>query len=958
MTTRQHLYLVDGSAYIFRAYHRLPPLTNPRGVPVGAVYGYTTMLWKLAEDLHKADGPTHLAVILDKAGTSFRNILYDQYKANRPPAPEDLVPQFPLIRDATRAFSLPCIEEDDLEADDIIASYALAASAQGWDVTIVSSDKDLMQLVGTSAGGGHVDMLDTMKSQRIDTAEVIEKFGVPPEKVGDVLALMGDSVDNIPGIRGIGPKTAGKLIQDHGTLEAALAAAPDMKPGKLRDSLIEQADMARLSRRLVQLKEDCPLPLPLESFAITAIPPDPLAAFLTDHGFSSLLRRLDAGRGSPDRANSLHPAKAVAVTVGDSGVTILAPPLDRGSQVGSRQAMAELPPIDLDAYECVKTLDALDAWIARGFAARLIAFDTETTALDAQQADLVGISLAVGPNQACYIPLGHAGGDMFAQRPTQIPRDQALARLQPLLENDAVLKVGHNAKYDLNMLARHGIHVAPIDDTMVMSFDLDAGRGEEGIGGGHGMNELALRHLGHTCIAFKDICGSGRSAIGFAQVPLDRATIYAAEDADVTWRLHRLLKPRLSDESATRVYERVDRPLIPVVAQMERHGIHVDRARLAGLSTDFAKALAELETEIHGLAGMPFTIGSPKQLGDVLFAQMGQKGGKKGKSGQFSTDQGVLEKLAAEGVTIAARVLDWRQLAKLRSTYTEALQAAINLQTNRVHTCYSLVGAQTGRLSSTEPNLQNIPIRTEIGRQIRECFVAEPGHVLLAADYSQIELRLAAHMADVPALKEAFAQGADIHARTAEELFGRVDRDTRGRAKTINFAILYGISRWGLAARLAVSPDEAQAMISRYFERFPGIQRYIHDTLAGVRERGYSETLFGRKCWFPRINAKAQAERQGSERAAINAPIQGTCADIIKRAMVRMGPALAEAGLSQTRMLLQVHDELVFELPEGDVAAASAIIRQVMEDAAGPAVELTVPLGVEIGTGHSWGSAH
>ena len=952
MTTKQHLYLVDGSAYIFRAYHRLPPLTNPRGVPVGAVYGYTTMLWKLAEDLHKADGPTHLAVILDKAGTSFRNQLYDQYKAHRPPPPDDLVPQFPLIRDATRAFSLPCIEEADLEADDIIASYARAAAAQGWDVTIVSSDKDLMQLIGTATDGGHVDMLDTMKNQRIDVADVIEKFGVPPEKVGDVLALMGDSVDNIPGIRGIGPKTAGKLIQDHGDLETALAAAGGMKPGKLRDSLIDQADMARLSRQLVQLKEDCPLPLPLESFALDAIPAAPLAAFLTEHGFSSLLRRLDAGIGSPDRPTALNPGKPGQFA---NGATPAAAPTVPGA---SRQPLPELPAIDHAAYDTVQSLDSLDAWIARGFAARVIAFDTETSALDAQQADLVGISLAIGPNQACYIPLGHRGGDMFASHPEQIPRDAALARLKPLLESDAVLKVGHNAKYDLNMLARSNIHVAPIDDTMVMSFDLDAGRMEEGIGGGHGMNELALRHLEHRCIAFKEVCGSGRGAISFAQVPLDRATPYAAEDAEVTWRLHRLLKPRLSEESATRVYERVDRPLIPVVAQMERHGIHVDRARLAGLSTDFAKAMAELESEIHALAGMAFAIGSPKQLGDILFEQMGQKGAKKGKSGQFSTDQSVLEKLAAEGVTMAARVLDWRQLAKLRSTYTEALQAAINPATSRVHTCYSLVGAQTGRLSSTEPNLQNIPIRTEIGRQIRECFVAEPGNVLLAADYSQIELRLAAHMADVPALKEAFAEGADIHARTAQELFGGVDRDTRGRAKTINFAILYGISRWGLATRLAVTPDEAQAMIMRYFERFPGIQRYIHDTLAAVRERGYSETLFGRKCWFPRINAKAQAERQGSERAAINAPIQGTCADIIKRAMVRMGPALTAAGLSQVRMLLQVHDELVFELPEGDIAAASEVIGAVMAGAARPAVALTVPLGVDIGTGLSWGSAH
>jgi DNA polymerase-1 len=568
------------------------------------------------------------------------------------------------------------------------------------------------------------------------------------------------------------------------------------------------------------------------------------------------------------------------------------------------------------------------------------------------------VSLAVGPGEACYIPLGHGSSDMFAEKPLQVPLDQALARLQPLLESDAVLKVGQNAKYDLNMFAHRGIHVGPIDDTMVMSFDLDAGRSEEGIGGGHGMDELSLRHLGHTTLTFKDVCGSGRSAISFAEVPLDRATRYAAEDAEVTWRLHRLLKPRLSDEHATRIYERVDRPLIPVVAQMERHGIRVDRERLAGLSTDFAHAMAGLEGQIHELAGGAFTIGSPLQLGKVLFDQMELKGGKKGKSGQYSTDQSVLERLAGEGATMAARVLDWRQLSKLRSTYTEALQAAINPVTGRVHTSYSLVGAQTGRLSSTEPNLQNIPIRTEIGRQIRECFVAEPGHVLLAADYSQIELRLAAAMADVPALKEAFAAGQDIHARTAEEMFGYVDRDTRGRAKTINFAILYGISRWGLGGRLGVTSDEAQAMIDRYFERFPGIRNYIHETLEQVRERGYSETLFGRKCWFPRINSKVQAERQGSERAAINAPIQGTCADIIKRAMVRMGPALAAADLPQVRMLLQVHDELVFELPEADVAAASPVIRQVMAEAALPAVSLDVPLGVEIGTGQSWGSAH
>lgn len=944
MAQKQHLYLVDGSSYIFRAYHRLPPLTNPAGTPVGAVYGYTTMLWKLAADLDAADGPTHLAVILDASGESFRNDIYEHYKANRPEPPEDLVPQFPLIRDATRAFSLPCIEVPGLEADDLIATYARRAQERGWDVTIVSSDKDLMQLIG-EVDGAKIDMLDTMKNQRIWLEEVEEKFGVGPQLVGDVLALMGDSVDNVPGIFGIGPKTASKLIAEHGSLTAALDAAPAMKPSKLRDRLIEGRGDAELSKVLVTLKEDCDLPQPLEEMVLGPVPPEPLAAFLTEHGFTSLLRRLDAGAGSPARTTDLNPAKPS--TAGANGTSD-----------ANRQPLPDMPPVDHAAYETVQTAQRLEAWVTRARAAQVVAVDTETSSLDAIRADLVGVSLALGPNDACYIPLGHGGSDMFAEKPQQVPMAEAIALLKPLLEDEAVLKVFQNGKYDLNVLARQGIMVSPIDDTMVISFALDAGRGEEGMGGGHGMDELSQRHLGHTPIPFKDLCGTGKKAIGFAEVPLDRAAAYAAEDADVTWRLHALLKPRLAAEGGARVYERVDRPLIPVVAGMEREGIRVDRARLAKLSEEFSHEINRLEGEIHAVAGQEFTVGSPKQLGEILFDKLGYKGGKKGKSGQYSTDVSVLEKLASEGAPIARLVLEWRQLAKLKSTYTDALQEAINPETGRVHTSYSLVGAQTGRLSSTDPNLQNIPIRTAIGRQIREAFVPEPGNVLLAADYSQIELRLAAHMADVASLKEAFAHGEDIHSRTAQEMFGEVTRDTRGRAKTINFAILYGISRWGLAARLEVEPDEAQAMIDTYFQRFPGIQRYIHETLESVRARGYSETLFGRKTWFPRINSKNQAERQGSERAAINAPIQGTSADIIKRAMARMLPALAEAGLTDVRMLLQVHDELVFELPESRVEAATPIIRQVMAEAALPAVELTVPLGVEIGTGLSWDAAH
>lgn len=951
--TKQHLYLVDGSSYIFRAYHRLPPLTNPEGTPVGAVYGYTTMLWKLAADLDEAEGPTHLAVILDKGSISFRNDIYADYKANRPPPPEDLVPQFPLIRDATRAFSLPCIEEEGLEADDLIASYAREAQRMGWDVTIVSSDKDLMQLVGevdSPHGPARIDMLDTMKNQRIYLDEVAEKFGVTPDLVGDVLALMGDSVDNVPGIFGIGPKTASKLIAEHGSLTAALDSAPTMKPSKLKDRLIEGRADAELSKVLVTLREDCDLPQPIAEMKLGPVPPEPLSAFLERHGFTSLLRRLTGGNGSPSRTTDLNPPKPS--TAGSNGTAD-----------ANRQALPDMPPLDHSAYETVQSLDRLSHWITRARAARLVAVDTETTSLDSIRAELVGVSLALGPNDACYIPLAHhniggGGDDMFAQKPQQVPMADALAALKPLLEDGSVLKVFQNGKYDLNVFARVGINVAPIDDTMVISFALDAGRGEEGIGGGHGMDELCQRHLGHTAIAYKDVCGTGKKAIGFAEVPLDRATCYAAEDADVTLRLHRHLKPRLAIEGGSRVYERVDRPLIPVVAAMEREGIRVDRARLAKLSEEFAIEIGRLEGEIHVLAGQEFTVGSPKQLGEILFEKLGHKGGKKGKSGQYSTDVSVLEKLAVESAPIARKVLEWRQLAKLKSTYTDALQTAINPATGRVHTSYSLVGAQTGRLSSTDPNLQNIPIRTAIGRQIREAFVPEPGNVLLAADYSQIELRLAAHMAGVDSLKEAFAAGEDIHARTAREMFGEVTRDTRAQAKTINFAILYGISRWGLAGRLEVTPEEAQAMIDTYFQRFPGIQRYIHETLESVRAKGYSETLFGRKTWFPRINSKNQAERQGSERAAINAPIQGTSADIIKRAMARMLPALADAGLHDVRMLLQVHDELVFELPEERVEAATPIIRQVMAEAALPSVALTVPLGVDIGTGLSWDAAH
>jgi DNA polymerase-1 len=918
----QHLYLVDGSSYIFRAFHRLPPLTNKFGLNVGAVYGYTTMLWKLADSLNKADGPTHLAVILDASESTFRNQMYDQYKANRPPPPPELVPQFPLIRDATRAFSIPCLEEMGLEADDIIACYTKAAVAAGWQVTIVSSDKDLMQLIEPG-----VDMLDTMNDRRIGRDEVIEKFGVPPEQVGEVLALMGDSVDNIPGVPGIGPKTASKLIQEFGDVEAVLAAAPEMKPSKMRDNLIEHADKARISRRLVELICDSPLPEPLEELAMKGIPKEPLREFLDHHGFRSLLARL----GAQSQAGTAPTA----------------------SETTTQREVAPEPKIDRSLYETVTTEDALDRWIAEANANGLVALDTETDGRDCVSAKLVGISLATRSNKACYIPLEHGGDDMFAERPDQLPSELALAKLKPLLEEPAVLKVGHNLKFDWVVLKKRGIAVAPYDDTLVMSFNLDAG----GLNS-HGLDDLAKKHLDHSCIAFKELCGTGQKQITFNLVQLDRATEYAAEDADVTLRLWHRFRARLPFEKATRVYELVDRPMVAVIGGMEREGVKVDREVLKGLSAEFNIQIAALEETICGEAGCKFTIGSPQQLGDILFNQMGLSGGRKGKSGTWSTDQNELERLEREGVPIARLVLEWRQLTKLKSTYTDALQEQINRETGRVHTSYSLSGAQTGRLASTDPNLMNIPIRTEIGRRIRDAFVADPGYVMMSADYSQIELRLAAQICDVPPLKAAFEAGEDIHNRTALELFGEVNRDTRGRAKTINFAILYGISRWGLAQRLEITPDEAQAMIDRYFERFPGIRAYIGDTLTHARETGFTTTLFGRKTHFPRIKSNVQHERQGAERAAMNAPIQGTAADIIKRAMARVGPALAAEGLTGTKMLMQVHDELVFEVPEAEVAAATAVIRQVMERAAEPAITLTVPLGVEIGTGPNWGAAH
>jgi DNA polymerase-1 len=916
-----HLTLIDGSGFIFRAYHRLPPLSDPEGTPVGAVFGFTAMLWNLIEEARRSPEDDYLAVILDAAKRSFRNDLYPAYKANRPDPPEDLVTQFPLIRDAVRALGVPCIERADYEADDLIASYAERALAAGFKVTVISSDKDLMQLVGPA-----LRLRDTMQNRWFDEAAVAEKWGVPPNRLAEVLALMGDSVDNVPGVPSVGPKTAADLVNSFGDVEGVLARLAEVKRPKLREALETHAESARLSRRLVELRRDLPLDPELAALKLPERLDEELAtAFFRRHGFRSLVARLSDGAREAARA-APDPGSAAARAVFETG-----------------------------SYETVTSLDRLAWWLEAARAAGFVAFDTETTSLDPVSAELVGFSLAIAPGTACYVPLGHVSGEgLLAERVPQLSQTEVLPRLKALLEDPGTLKIGQNLKYDMVVMAAHDIRIAPFEDTMLLSYALAAGAH------GHGMDELASRHLGHQTILFADVAGKG----SFAAVPLDRATAYAAEDADVTLRLFHILRPRLWSEQVTRTYEMCDRPLAPVLADMERAGIRVDLEELRRLSAEFAGEMARLEEVAHAEAGERFTLGSPKQLGEILFGKMGLPGGRKGKSGAWSTDVTELERLAHdEGVAIARTILDWREVSKLRSTYTEALQAQVNARTGRVHTSYSLAGTSTGRLSSTDPNLQNIPVRTETGRRIRDAFIAEPGHVLLSADYNQIELRLMAHVADVPELKAAYAAGEDIHALTARQVFGiaagePVPRDLRAQAKTVNFSIIYGVSAFGLAQRMGIPRAQAQAFIDRYFDRFPGIQRYMAETRAKAREDGHVTTLLGRRIHLPAIRSKIQAERGNAERAAINAPIQGTAADIIKRAMIRMPDALAGAGLAGTRMLLQVHDELVFEVREDEAGRAVDIIREVMVGAHAPLMALSVPLGVEIGTGRTWGEAH
>lgn len=907
-------------------------MTRADGTPVNAVYGFTTMMMKL---LNETDAD-HVAVIFDAARKTFRSDIYPAYKANRPPAPEELVPQFPLIRDATRAFNVPAVEQEGFEADDLIATYATQAVAQGARVTIVSSDKDLMQLVGDG-----VEMMDPLKGRTIAAEQVVEKFGVPPDKVVDVQALCGDSTDNVPGVPGIGVKTAAQLIIEYGDLDTLLARAAEIKQPKRRETLQTNADLARVSRELVRLRRDVPVLEPLDSFAKRAPAPELLTAFVQEMGFKSLTARLGGGGAALPKI----PAKLPA-----------APPPAAHSVVTPAAATA---PVAQD-YHLVTTVEALDAWVREATRAGIVAIDTETTGLDALRVELVGVSLATAPGRACYIPVRHSPaeaqgslllGDPGApETPKILARELVLEKLRPLCADPSVLKVGHNLKYDLHILRRCGLTLAPLDDTMLLSYVLD------GASHGHGMDELAERHLGHATIKFSDVCGSGKTQITFDRVPLDKALAYAAEDADITLRLHALLKARLLAEHMVTVYETLERPLVATIATMEEQGVKVDSAALLALSEEFGARMAELEKDVHALAGHEFNVASPAQLGKVLFEEMALPGGKKTKTGQWATGADLLEELAAAGHALPARLLDWRQLAKLKSTYADALVAQINPDTRRVHTSYSLAVTTTGRLSSSDPNLQNIPVRTEEGRKIRHAFVAEPGNLILSADYSQIELRLVAHVADIAGLKQAFRDGADIHAITASQVFGvpveGMDPALRRRAKAINFGVIYGISAFGLARQLDISNGEAKTFIDAYFARFPEIRAYMERAKDEARAHGFVTTLFGRKVYVPDINAKGPLRAFG-ERAAINGPIQGGAADIIKRAMVRLPDELAAAGLA-ARMLLQVHDELVFEVPVAEVEATTALVKRVMEGAA----RLDVPLVVEVGVGASWDDAH
>ncbi|MGY4628945.1 DNA polymerase I [Bradyrhizobium sp. USDA 4486] len=981
-----HVFLVDGSSYIFRAYHALPPLNRKSdGLQVNAVLGFCNMLWKLLRDMPEDNRPTHLAIVFDKSEITFRNKIYPDYKAHRPPAPDDLIPQFALIREAVRAFDLPCLEQVGFEADDLIATYVRQACERGASATIVSSDKDLMQLVTDC-----VTMYDTMKDRRIGIPEVIEKFGVPPEKVVEVQALAGDSTDNVPGVPGIGIKTAAQLIVEYGDLDQLLFRAGEIKQPKRREALLENAEKARISRKLVLLDDKVDLDVPLDDLAVHEPDARKLIAFLKAMEFSTLTRRVadysqidpasvDAdpgyasgasvfsplppsdvvpapGPGAAPQARPNEPNKSASKE--DKAASLKGGPI---SLAAAREEALRKLPVERARYQAIKSLKELNAFVARIHDTGHVAIEIKANSIDPMQADFCGIALALAPNEACYLPLAHkqagGGAGLFdaGLAPDQVGHDDAIEALRPVLESPGILKIGFDAKFAAVMLAQHGITLRNVDDALLISYVLDAGRGS------HALESLSERWFGHAMLKESELLGSGKGKITFDQVPIDKAAPLSAERADLALRVWRVLKPRLVAEHMTAVYETLERPLVPVLARMERRGISIDRQVLSRLSGEFAQTAARVEAEIQKIAGEPVNVGSPKQIGDILFGKMGLPGGSKTKTGAWSTTAQVLDDLAEQGYDFPKKILEWRQVSKLKSTYTDALPTYVHPQTHRVHTTYALAATTTGRLSSNEPNLQNIPVRTEDGRKIRRAFIATPGHKLVSADYSQIELRLLAEIADIPVLKQAFRDGLDIHAMTASEMFGvpieGMPSEIRRRAKAINFGIIYGISAFGLANQLGIAREEASAYIKKYFERFPGIRAYMDETKEFCRQHGYVTTLFGRKCHYPDIKASNASVRAFNERAAINARLQGTAADIIRRAMTRVEDALAQKKLS-AQMLLQVHDELIFEVPDAEVEATLPVVQHVMQDAPFPAVLLSVPLHVDARAANNWDEAH
>jgi len=916
-----HFYLIDGSGYIFRAYYALPPLTRKSdGLPTGAVSGFCSMLFKLLEDSKSESNlqrPTHFAVIFDSARKTFRNEIYSDYKANRSDPPEDLAPQFEYIRKSVVAFNLPSIDLVNYEADDLIATYTQQILEKGAKVTIVSSDKDLMQLYKKD-----VRIFDPMKNKFISPEDITNKFGVDPKKVIDVQALAGDSSDNVPGVPGIGVKTAAELINKYGTLEKLLDKAHEIKQNKRRETLIKNKDKAIISKKLVTLKKDTPIKKNIEEFKLQEIDKDKLYKFLREMEFNRLLSSVISTYGEPKLS----------------------------SQNIDNNAKEKQQTISKKNYYLIKDINEIDKWIQEAEESGELAIDTETSSLDAHQADLVGISLSTKIGKACYIPIGHKSKGC-------LKNELVIKKLKPLLEDKSVKKIGQNIKFDFIVLYKQGIKMSSMEDTMLMSYVLDAGKNR------HNMDTLSEIHLSHKTISFKDLVGTGKKEINFSDVELDRAMEYAAEDADITYRLYKIFNKNLKLEKLTNIYEIFEKPLIEILAFMEINGIKIDSKSLKDLSLKFEKKIKNLEKEIFKLSKKEFNIGSPKQLGEIIYNELKIAALKKTRKGSFATSASVLEDLAFKGHEFPKLILDWRQVSKLKNTYSDALTEHININTNRVHTSFLLAATTTGRLASSNPNLQNIPIKSEEGKEIRKAFIAEKGFTLISADYNQIEMRILADLADVKELKKAFKNNEDIHSLTASQVFNldikKVDQDTRRKAKAINFGIIYGISQYGLAKQIMVSNNEAADFLNSYFLKFPEIKDYMNSTINFCRKSGYVNNIFGRRSHINGINDKNYNVRNFQERAAINAPIQGSASEIMRLAMIRLAKKFKDLTNIQSKILLQIHDELIFEVPNSELKKISSIIKEEMTSVVSSDLHsFSIPLTVDINSGDNWGILH